>query len=148
MREEVNTEISRKAGEMTPAEHANAERLAGTLKRKAVREVAETETELERAHGIARVSQVADYVFYLIYGIIGLEIVLELLGARESAGFKQLVDTIAAPILAPFQGLMPDPGVGPFRLMLSYIIALAVYILLHLAVNGLLRIFVQRKTTV
>jgi hypothetical protein len=43
---------------------------------------------------------------------------------------------------------MPDPGVGRFRFMLSYIIALFVYMLVHMAINGLLRIFVHRKTVV
>ena len=43
---------------------------------------------------------------------------------------------------------MPDPSRGPFRLMLSYIMALVVYLLLHLAVNGLLRMFVHRKVAV
>ena len=100
------------------------------------------------ARHFARISQVVDYVFYLIYGIVGLEIVLEALGARESAGFKRFVDALAAPLLAPFQGLMPNPGVGRFRFMLSYVVAFGVYILVHVAVNGLLRLFVQRKTAV
>jgi len=43
---------------------------------------------------------------------------------------------------------MPDPSVGRFRLMVSYVVALIVYILVHMAVNGLLRIFVHRKTVV
>jgi hypothetical protein len=43
---------------------------------------------------------------------------------------------------------MPDPAAGGFQLMLSYLVALAAYVLLHLAVNGLLRIFAQRKTAV
>jgi hypothetical protein len=32
--------------------------------------------------------------------------------------------------------------------MTSYILALGVYILLHMAVNGLLRLFVHRKTAI
>ena len=52
------------------------------------------------------------------------------------------------PLCAPFKGLLPTPGVGSFRLMLSYIVALAVYVLLHMAVNGLFRLFVHRKTAV
>ena len=32
--------------------------------------------------------------------------------------------------------------------MMSLVVALAVYALLHFAINGLLRIFVQRKTSV
>ena len=33
-------------------------------------------------------------------------------------------------------------------MMLSYIVALAVYVLLHMAVNGLFRLVVHRKTAV
>lgn len=148
LREKVHTEISRKADQPTTAERAEAEGLAHSLKRKAVTEVAATETELERSKSLARVSQVVDYVFYVVYGIIGLEILLEGLGARESAGFKQLVDALAAPLLAPFQGLLPDPGAGRYRFMVSYVFALVVYILLHMAANGLVRLFVHRKTQV
>ena len=130
------------------ADQADAEALAESLKRKAVREVATTEAELDRGQAAARASQIVDYLFYLVYGIIGLEIVLNAIGARQSAGFKQFIDAIATPFLAPFRGLMPTPGVGSFRLMLSYVVALVVYVLLHMAVNGLLRLIVHRKTAV
>ena len=145
---EVGAEIAASANQVTATDAARAGALADTFKDKAYREVVETEAELETTRGVARISQIIDYIFYVVYGIISLEIILELLGARESAGFKQLIDTLAAPFLAPFQGLMPDPGRGPFRLMLSYIVALIVYLLLHLAVNGLLRLLAHRKVSV
>jgi len=148
VREKVHAEIARKTDERSPADQANAEALAESLKRKAVREVATTEAELDRGQAAARASQIVDFLFYVVYGIIGLEIVLDAIGARQSAGFKQFIDTMATPFLAPFKGLLPNPGVGSFRLMLSYIVALAVYVLLHMAVNGLLRLFVHRKTVV
>jgi len=148
VREKVHAEISRQADDIRPREQQTAEALAGSLKRSAVREVAETEASIARARTLARVSQVADYVFFLIYGIIALEIVLEALGARENAGFKQFIDTLSAPLLAPFEGLMADPGAGNSRFMLSYVFALIVYFLIHLAVKGLLRLFVQKKTTI
>ena len=144
----VHAEISREADHITPREQDAAGAVASSLKHKAVREVADTEAELSRTRKLARASQVIDYVFYLIYGIIALEIVLEALGAREGAGFKQFIDALAAPLLAPFEGLMPDPGAGNYRFMLSYVIALIVYALLHVAVKGLLRLFIQKKTTV
>ncbi len=81
-----------------------------------------------------------DYLFFLIYAVVGLRILLELLGAREGSGFKQLLDAITDPLLLPFKGLLPDPGIGPFHLMLSYIAGLIVYGLLHLAIRGLFRI--------
>ena len=144
----VHAEIARKTDARSPADHADAEALADSLKRKAVQEVAATESELERGQAAARASQIVDYLFYIVYGIIGLEIVLDAIGARQSAGFKQFIDSIATPFLAPFKGLMPAPGVGSFRFMLSYIVALVVYMLLHMAVNGMLRLFVHRKTVV
>src|SRR2546422_6376558 len=148
VREKVHAEITRKTDERSPADQADAEALAESLKQKAVREVATTEAELDRGQAAARASQVVDYLFYLVYGIIGLEIVLDAIGARQTAAFKQFVDVIASPFLLPFRGLMPDPSVGRFRLIVSYVIALIVYILVHMAVNGLLRIFVHRKTVV
>jgi uncharacterized protein YggT (Ycf19 family) len=148
VRENVHAEISREASRSTPSEHAQTERIAESLKHRAVQEVASTESELERSKSVARVSQVVDYIFYLVYGVIGLEIVLNLLGARQSAGFKQFIDALGAPFLGPFRGLLLEPGIGRFRLMTSYFLALGVYILLHMAVNGLLRIFVHRKTAV
>ena len=148
VREKVHAEIARQTDERSPADQENVEVLAGSLKRKAVQEVAATEAELDQGQAVARASQIVDYLFYIVYGIIGLEIVLDAIGARQSAGFKQFIDAIATPFLAPFRGLMPTPGVGSFRFMLSYIVALVVYILLHTAVNGLLRLFVHRKTVV
>ena len=148
VRANVDAEISREAAHSTPSEHAHAERLADSLRHKAVQEVATTESELDRSKSVARVSQIVDYVFYLVYGVIGLEIVLNVLGARQSAGFKQFIDALGAPFLGPFRGLLLEPGIGRFRLMTSYILALGVYVLLHMAVNGLLRLFVQRKTVV
>ena len=43
---------------------------------------------------------------------------------------------------------MHDPVAGSSQLMLSYAVALVAYVLLHLAVNGLLRLFAQRKTVI
>src|SRR5262249_5660566 len=108
----------------------------------------ETESELDRARGLARVSQVVDYVFFLIFSLIGLEIVLDLFGARQSSGFKRFLDHVTRPFLGPFRGLMPDPALGPMQLMLSYIVALVVYLLLHQAVKRLLRLLAHRESKI
>ena len=148
VREKVHHEIAQEAERTSATERASAGRLADSLRERAVREVESTEWELERGKSVARTSQVVDYLFYLVYGVIGLEIVLDAIGARQSAGFKQFIDALAAPILAPFRGLVLEPGIGRYRFMTSYVVALVVYMLLHMAVNGLLRLFVHRKTTV
>jgi uncharacterized protein YggT (Ycf19 family) len=143
----VQDEIREKA-EARTEDHGRVGAVAGQLRAKALTQVEETEAELHRSRSMARVSQFFDYLFYVVYGLIGLEVALELLGARQSSGFKRFLDTLTSPLLAPFKGVLPDPSVGPFQLMMSYVVAFAVYVLLHLALNGLLRLFVQRKTSV
>lgn len=147
VRRQVHREV-KDVAESTKTPDANVRSAAQELKQKAANEVTGTEMELEHAKKAARTSQIVDYVFYLIYGIIGMEIVLELLAARESNWFKQLIDVISTPFLGPFRGLLWDPSLGSSRLMFSYIIALVVWILVHVAVNGLLRLFVHKKTAV
>ena len=145
LEEDVHTRIEREAAQTAPSEQAEVKAVASDLKHKATAEVAETETELQRARHTLRISQIVDYVFYLAYGLIGLEIVLELLGARQGNAFKRFLDTVTWPLLAPFRGLMPDPAMGSFQLMLSYVVALVVYFLLHRALIALMRIFAERK---
>lgn len=146
IRDEIHREI--KARTAQAPDVAGVEGVAQRMQHKAVREVLSSESELETARAVSRVSQVIDYLFFVLYGLIGLLIVLEMLGARQGSGFKQFIDLITKPFLAPFKGLMPDPSVGSFQLMISYIIGLGIYILIHLAINGALRLFVARKTTV
>lgn len=145
IRDEVHREIKART-EIPDVEHV--ETVAQKMKQKAVNEVLSSESELARARTVANISQVIDYAFCVLYGLIALLVTLELIGARESSGFKQLLNTVTAPFLAPFKGLMPDPAVGSFQLMTSYIIGLVVYFLLHMAINGALRLLVIRKTTV
>ena len=147
LRNQVNDEIKRQT-DIDEREKAEIESVAHEMKHKAIREVSATEYEIARARQFARVSQVVNYVFGLIYGLLGLLIALELIGARQSSGFKRFIDTMTMPLVAPFKGLMPDPSIGNFQLMLSYIIGLIVYGLLHLAVRGLLRLVAERRTAV
>ena len=148
VRDEVHQEIARKADRLDSTERAEAGQVAEQFKQKAVREVVETESEIERARGAARVSQVVDYIFYFIYGLIGLMIILDLIGANRSNGFYRAISAVTSPLLAPFRGLVDDPASQNIRFRLSYIVALIVYLLLHLAVNGLLRLVAHRRTTV
>ena len=145
-RDEVQEEVARQSRRGGNREQAAT--IGSHLQEKAVTELADTEAEIERGRGAARVSQVVDYIFYLIYSLVGLEILLELLGAREASGFKRFIDAITYPLLAPFQRLMPDLGSGRFEFKISYVFALFVYVLLHLALNGLLRMAAHRKTAI
>ncbi|PYS28119.1 MAG: hypothetical protein DMG11_13890 [Acidobacteria bacterium] len=147
LREQVHDEIKQRA-DIDEHEKAEIESVAHELKHKAIHEVSTTEQEVTRARQFARISQVVDYLFGLVYGLLALLIALELLGARQGSGFKQFLDTVTYPLVAPFRGLMPDPRVGNFQLMLSYVIGLIVYALIHFAIKGLIRLMAQRPTVI
>ncbi|MEK6299222.1 MAG: hypothetical protein AABO41_00745 [Acidobacteriota bacterium] len=119
-----------------------------SLKQKSVHEAVATERELERGRTAARVSQVVDYVFYLIYGLIALGFLLGLMGARAGNGFVQFIGFLTRPLLAPFERIVGTPTAGVHQFRMSYLFALVVYILLHLAINGAFRLVAHRKVAV
>ncbi len=146
---EVGDEIAIDAQVPTPDQARTIDNIADRMRDKAVHEVVETEREVERGRVVARVSQVVDYLFFIVYGLLTIRLILELFAARESAGFVQFVKSATGPLYAPFRGIVPSPSTPEgFTLALPIVIALVVYLLLHLAVNGLLRMFVHRKTEV
>ena len=146
---DVNSEIAARAERTTPVEARKMEDVAGEFRGKAINEVVETEREVESARAMARVSQVVDYVFYVIYGLLAIRLLLALLAARSTAGFTKFIYAITDPLYRPFRGIVAEPTVeGGYRLALSVIIAIIVYALLHAGINGLLRLFAHRKTRV
>lgn len=146
---DVNAEIAARAERTTVAEAEKMEQVAGEFRGKAINEVVETERDVDRARGMARVSQVIDYIFYLIYGLLALRLLLSLLAARSSAGFVQFIRAVTDPLYAPFRGIVASPTAeGGYTLALPIVIAIIVYALLHLSINGLLRLIAHRKTEI
>ena len=125
------------------------EHIATDVRAKAVDEVVETEREVERARGLARVSQVVDYIFYLIYALLAIRLLLALMAARKSAGFTQFIYSVTDPFYAPFRGIVASPTTeNGSTLALPIVLALIVYALLHLGINGLLRLIAHRRTQI
>lgn len=146
--EEIDDHVRQQADHLNRTEQSEVASLGQEFKQEAISEVRTTDAEVKRGRTVARVSQIIDYVFYLIYGLISLQVIFDLFGARRSNGFRNLIDALSAPFLAPFRSLFPDPAAGRFQFRFSYIAALLIYILLHLAVNGLLRMIAHRKTAI
>ena len=146
---EVGGEIASEATRPTAAEQQHIDSVAEGIRQRAVSEVVATQSEIDRGRVLARVSQVIDYIFFVIYGLLGIRLILDLFAANSSAGFVQLITTVTDPLYAPFKGIAPSlTAGGGFTLVLPIVIAIVVYMLLHLAINGFLRIFFHRKTTV
>jgi uncharacterized protein YggT (Ycf19 family) len=145
---EVQAEIVERAA-TKPIESPAIDQVAGDFRAKAVSEVVQTEREVERGRGAARISQVVDYIFYVLYALLGLRFLLALLAARSTAGFVRFIVAVTDPFYRPFRGIVSSPSTdGGHTLMLPLVIAFIVYVLLHLGINGLLRIIAHRKTAV
>ncbi len=146
---EMQAEIAESAASTPAPESERIDQLAGQFRAKAVDEVVETEREVGRARGVARISQVIDYIFFVLYALLGLRFLLALLAANSRAGFVQFIVTVTNPFYEPFRGIVASPRTdGGHTLMMPLVIAFIVYILLHLGINGLLRIIAHRKTAV
>jgi hypothetical protein len=140
---------ARAAAQGSPHESAQIDQVAGEFRSKAVNEVIDTEREVERSRGLARVSQIVDYIFWVIYALLGMRFLLALLAARSSAGFVQFIVTVSNPFYAPFRGIVASPSTDSgHTLLLPIVVAIISYALLHLGINALLRMFAHRKTEI
>ena len=147
---EVNAEINeRAAAKATPTESRRIDEVAGEFRSKAVDEVVDTEREVQRSRGLARVSQIVDYIFYVIYALLAMRFLLGLLAARSTAGFVRFIVAVSNPFYEPFRGIVASPRTdGGHTLLLPIVIAMVAYLLLHLLINGLLRMLAHRKTAI
>jgi uncharacterized membrane protein YdbT with pleckstrin-like domain len=146
---EVNAEVEAEADRAAPAERQQVGRVAHRLRSEAVQEVESTEREVRRGRKAARGSQVIDYVFYLIYALLGMRLALALMAARSEAGFAVFIRAVTDPLYAPFRGIVSSPPIengGTF--VVPIVIAIAAYIILHVAINGALRMVATRKTEI
>jgi uncharacterized membrane protein len=147
---EVQAEIGERAAtKATPHESQRIDQVAGDFRSKAVDQVVETEREVQRSRGLARVSQVVDYIFYVIYALLGMRFLLALLAARSTAGFVRFIVAVSNPFYEPFRGIVSSPSTDSgHTLLLPIVVAIIAYVLLHLGINALLRIFAHRKTEI
>jgi ABC-type multidrug transport system fused ATPase/permease subunit len=147
---EVNSEIGERAvTKGTREESTKIDAVAGEFRSKAVDEVIDTEREVQRSRGLARVSQIVDYIFWVIYALLGMRFLLALLAARSSAGFVQFIVAVSNPFYAPFRGIVASPSTDAgHTLLLPIVVAIIAYALLHLLLNGMLRMLAHRKTEI
>jgi uncharacterized protein YggT (Ycf19 family) len=122
--------------------------VAHRLRSKEVDELDDTEHEVGRVRVLARVSQVVDYAFTVLYALLAMRFALALLAARSSASFVKLIVSVTDPFYAPFKGIVSSPqNDAGHTVVVPLIIAVVAYVLLHLAINRLMRIFAYRKTS-
>ena len=89
-------------------------------------------------------SRTVDWIFYVLYGILALRFLLTLLGAREDAGFTRFVHAVSGPFYGPFEGILAQPGANGGVVDFPALLAIISYVVLHLAIRGLLRVIATR----
>ena len=145
----VNAEIAGLAAVASPEAETQMARVASHLRDRAVADTMHQERSKDRAGAAARWSQFMDYGFSVIYSLLGVRLVLALMAASSTSGFVRLVRAITDPFYAPFRGIVASPSTdGGHTLVLPIGVALVVYLMLHVALTGLLRMVGHRKTTV
>jgi uncharacterized protein YggT (Ycf19 family) len=91
----------------------------------------------------------AAQIVYTIGGIVEvlilIRIILELFAANPDAGFSNLIYTITALLVAPFQGVFPTPQSHGSILDLAAVLAIIVYALLAWGIARLFEL-IQRRS--
>ena len=143
---EVGAEIAAEATVPDSADIRREERVASGMRKRALDEVVATEVAVDRARGAARVSQLVDYAFYVIYALLGVRIALALMAGNPEAPFYRFIRAVTAPLAAPFRGIVSSPtDPDGHTLALPLVVAVVAYVLLHFAINGALRVRAERK---
>jgi uncharacterized protein YggT (Ycf19 family) len=93
---------------------------------------------------LGRAGQVCDYIFGLLYALLAIRLVLELIGARRTAGFVEFIVALTSVFYAPFKGIVPNDSLdGSHPIVWPIVIAILAYMILHMAVRGLLRLLAR-----
>jgi uncharacterized protein YggT (Ycf19 family) len=147
---DVNAEMAVHASQPRPPGAARKmEQVVGTFREHAVDEVIDSEHAVRRSRGVARASQFIDYAFFLIYALLAIRFVLALIAARSNAGFVQFIVSLTGPLYAPFKSIVASPKIGDgHTLPLPMLVAIGAYLVLHIAINRLLRLIAVRKTEI
>ncbi len=146
---EVQAEIGGRAAVSSTDDRARVSEVAADMRRSAIDETVQTDRKIEHARTAARGSQFLDYAFYMLYTLLGVRLVLALIAANPGNGFVRFISTITDPFYAPFRGIVDSPATGAGNtLVFPIVIAMVVYAILHVAINGLLRLVGNRKTSI
>lgn len=146
---EVNAEIAARGDRPAAADAGAVTDVAVELRDRAIHDVSRTEHEVARARGLARLAQVADYLFAVVYSLLAIRLFLALIAARPGAPFTEWIRTVTNPLYAPFRGILPSlTAEGGVTLALPVALAIGMYAVLHLGVRGLLRLIARPKATI
>lgn len=80
-----------------------------------------------------------DLIFGLLYTVLGVRFALDFFGARQGAGFYELVRSLSQPFYRPFEGLFASSSFDGHPIGWSLLAAIVAYMILHGIVRSVLR---------
>ena len=92
-----------------------------------------------------RTAQIVYTIGGIVEALLVIRIIFELLAANPDAGFSNLIYTITALLVAPFQGVFPTPQSHGSILDLAAVLAIIVYALLAWGIARLFEL-IQRRS--
>jgi hypothetical protein len=144
---DIEAALADRAREPVRGEPERIDRAAERMRNRAVSDAVGAERRLGVARTLARLSQVADFAFCTVYGLLGLRFVLALLGAR-STGFVRALYAVTDPLYRPFEGILRTWSLGDGVFVMSLIFAAVVYMCAHLAMHQMLHLIARPRTTI
>lgn len=109
-------------------------------------------TERSVSHSEVRrpAEAIAASVVYFIFGVIAvilaLRFALRLLGASTQAAFVQIVYSLAAPFMAPFEAVFPTQQVEGSVFEWNALLAIVIYLLIAWGIVALIRAVTPRHS--
>jgi uncharacterized protein YggT (Ycf19 family) len=90
------------------------------------------------------IERVLDFLFAVLYALLGTRLLLDFFGARKGAGFYELIRSMSDPFYRPFQGLFGASTVDGHPVVWPLVAAILGYMLLHAGLRGLLHLIERR----
>ena len=96
-----------------------------------------------RQRAIFTIERILDFLFAILYSLLGTRLVLDFFQAKKGAGFYELIRSLTDPFYSPFQGLFGASTVEGHPVVWPLIAAIFAYMLLHAGLRGLLHLFTR-----
>ncbi|HEY2515877.1 MAG TPA: YggT family protein [Polyangiaceae bacterium] len=93
-----------------------------------------------RHDSLLRVAAVFDFLFGILYLILGIRLLLVLFDARQGAGFVRFINQITEPFYAPFRGIVANGSIEAHPIAWPLVVAIVAYAVLHAIIRALLRV--------
>jgi hypothetical protein len=146
---DLHADVALKAETEIHKERGQIEDMANVVKDKAVAEVRDAESIAYRRKKLARTVQIIDFLFTVVYVLLGTRLLLGMMAANSEAGFVQLIRSLTDPFYAMFKGIVRTPVVeGGYTFALPILVAIGAYALLHWLVRSIAKLIAYRRSEI